>query len=100
MRENNDLYQVAHLYLLRNFEEVAVKSDELLQLPMEELFVVLNDDLLNVKDEYLVWECILRWIKNDAETRKISLPKLLTSIRLGCLHATVSLAIKIRVYDL
>lgn len=65
-----------------------MKSEELLHIPMEELFVVLNDDMLNVKDEYLVWECILRWIAFDPDTRKFQLPKLLTSIRLGCLHAS------------
>lgn len=82
---------MAHLYVLRNFEEIAVKSDELLELPVEELFTILNDDLLNVKDEYLVWQCILRWIEYDEETRKSQIPKLLTAIRLGCLNAAVCL---------
>lgn len=82
---------MAHLYLLRNFEEVAVKSEELIQMPTEELQAILNEDLLNVKDEYLVWECILRWIEYEPETRKMEMPKLLSSIRLGCLNATVSL---------
>lgn len=90
MREKNDLYEVAHLYLLRNFEDVAGKSLELLQMQMEELFVILNDDQLNVRDEYLVWEFVLRWIDWDPESRKKHLPKLLRSIRLGCLQATVS----------
>lgn len=90
VRENKDLYEVAHLYLLRNFEEVAVKSDELLQMSADELYAILNDDLLNVKDECLVWQCVLRWIEYDRETRKVEMPKLLSSIRLGCLNATVS----------
>lgn len=85
------MYQVAHLYLLRNFEEIALKSEELIQMPMEELHAILNDDLLNVKDEYLVWECILRWVEHDRESRQIEIPKLLSSIRLGCLNATVTL---------
>lgn len=89
VRENKDLYKVAHLYVLRNFEEIAVKSSQLMELPVEELYSILNDDLLNVKDEYLVWQCILRWIEHDRETRKMQISKLLSAIRLGCLNATV-----------
>lgn len=79
------------MYLLRNFEEIALKSEELIHMSAEELHTILNDDLLNVKDECLVWECILRWIEHDREARKVQIPKLLSSIRLGCLNATVSL---------
>lgn len=81
---------MAHLYLLRNFEEVALKSEELIQMPLIELQAILNDDFLNVKDEYLVWECILRWIEYDRESRQKDVPTLLQSIRLGCLNAQVS----------
>ncbi|XP_037037306.1 kelch-like protein 10 isoform X2 [Bradysia coprophila] len=88
VRENKDLYNMAHLYVLRNFEHVAANSEQLMELPMEELYTILNDDLLNVRDEYLVWQCILRWIEYDRETRKMQIPKLLSAIRLGCLNAT------------
>lgn len=91
VRENKDLYKVAHLYVLRNFEEVAVNSEQLMEMPMEELFTILNDDLLNVKDECLVWQCILRWIEHDREARQAHIAKLLSAIRLGCLNATVGL---------
>ncbi|KAJ6634958.1 Kelch-like protein 10, partial [Pseudolycoriella hygida] len=86
LRKNKDLHQVAQLYVLRNFEDVAVESEELLQMSSEELGTVLANDFLNVKDENLVWKCILHWIDYDAETRKGKIADLLPCIRLGCLN--------------
>lgn len=80
---------MAHLYVLRNFEQVAVQSKELMQMTAVELYDILNHDLLNVKDEYLVWECILRWIDFSRDNRVAQMPKLLSAIRLGCLNAVV-----------
>lgn len=60
----------------------------LLQLPMEQFFFVLNDDLLYVK--YSVW------IRYDADFRKINVPKLPSSIL--SLHNTVNLAFQIHVF--
>ncbi len=88
------MYRVAHHYVLRHFEEIARLSEQLIQMPVDELHAILNDDLLNVKDECLVWECILRWIEYDRDTRHLHMAKLLSAIRLGCLNATVSLYTK------
>ncbi|XP_037046582.1 kelch-like protein 10 isoform X2 [Bradysia coprophila] len=81
-----DLYAKAKLYVLRNFEEVVAKSDELLDISIDELYQIMNSDLLNIKDEALAWEGILRWIKYDADQRIQHVPLLLTTVRLGILQ--------------
>lgn len=75
---------------MRNFEEVAAKSDELLDISIDELYQIMNNDLLNIKDEALAWEGILRWIKYNAEQRIQHVPLLLTTVRLGILQFQVS----------
>lgn len=85
-----DLHAKAKLYVLRNFEEVVAKSDELLDISIDELYQIMNNDLLNIKDEALAWEGILRWIKYDADNRMKHVPLLLTTVRLGILQFQVS----------
>lgn len=85
-----DLYSSAKLYVLRNFEEVVAKSDELLEISINEIFNIINNDLLNIKDESLAWEGILRWIAFDPDKRIHFVPLLLTSVRLGILEFQVS----------
>jgi hypothetical protein len=38
-----------------------------------------------VKDEKVVWECILRWINHDPDNRKGHIAGLLKGVRLGLL---------------
>lgn len=70
---------------------VAVKSKELLELTMEDFFEIVNDELLNVKDEQSVWECCIRWIDFDPENRTKHLTKLMRGVRLGLLTNSVSI---------
>lgn len=85
-----DLYAKAKQYVLRNFEEVVTKSDELLEISIDELYHIMNNDLLNIRDESLAWEGILRWIKYDPHLRMQHVPLLLTTVRLGILDFQVS----------
>ncbi|KAJ6644555.1 Kelch-like protein 10 [Pseudolycoriella hygida] len=80
-----DLYERSKLYVLRNFEEVVAKSDELLEISVEDIFKIVNNDLLNIRSESLAWEGILRWIQYDANRRTQYVPLLLTTVRLGTL---------------
>lgn len=66
------------------------KSEELLEISIAEMFHIMNSDLLNIKDESLAWEGILRWIKYDSDQRIQYVPLLLTTVRLGILEFQVS----------
>ncbi|XP_037046810.1 kelch-like protein 10 isoform X2 [Bradysia coprophila] len=82
----DNLLPKSKLYLLRNFEEVATKSDEIVDISLSDLQEILQDDLLNIKDECIAWECAVRWIKYDPEERKQHVPLLLQTVRLGILQ--------------
>lgn len=82
------LEKVAEVYLLRNFTEVSVQSEELLQLKLEDFKFIVSHDDLNVKSEETVWEAILRWIDYDPENRKKHIVTLMQTIRLGLLETT------------
>lgn len=69
---------------------MATKSNELLEISIEEIFNIMNNDLLNIKDESLAWEGILRWVKYDRENRMEHIAMLLSTVRLGILEFQVS----------
>ncbi|XP_052241378.1 kelch-like protein 10 [Dreissena polymorpha] len=71
--------------VLQNFAHVAVHSNEFLQLSADELADIMSRDELNVRNEELVFDAVLRWIDFEPERRKSSIPKLMRSIRLGLL---------------
>jgi hypothetical protein len=79
----SQLQSDASCYLLRHFEEVSQQSEELLELPLEDLQAIFGADRLNVKNEKVVWECVLRWIDHDTNNRKGHIVDLLKNIRLG-----------------
>jgi kelch-like protein 10 len=39
-----------------------------------------------VKNEEVVWDCVLRWINHDKENRKVYIVELMKKVRLGRLH--------------
>jgi kelch-like protein 10 len=61
------------------------QSEELLELSVEELQAVVGADELNVKNEKMVWECVLRWIDHDTDNRMDHIVDLLKNVRLGLL---------------
>ncbi|XP_021925311.1 kelch-like protein 10 [Zootermopsis nevadensis] len=82
-----DLETRARRFVALNFVELSQKSEELLELPVEELQAVIDSDELNVKDEKFVWEFILRWINDDPDNRKGHIAGLLKGVRLGLFEA-------------
>jgi kelch-like protein 10 len=84
---------------MRRITEVSKQSEELLELPVKELQVIVGADEMNVKNENIVWECVLRWINHDTDNRKGHIVDLLKNIRLGLLdrnflHENVSVPLK------
>jgi hypothetical protein len=72
----------AHCFMMRNFVQVSQQSDELLELPVEELKAIIGADELNVKSEGDVWDGVLRWINHD-KNRKGNIVELIKKVRLG-----------------
>jgi hypothetical protein len=82
---SSQLESDARCYLMSHFVKVRQQSEELLELPVEELHAIVGADELNVKNESIVWECVLRWIDHDTDNRKGHIVDLLKNIRLGLL---------------
>ncbi|XP_070497155.1 kelch-like protein 10 [Chironomus tepperi] len=72
-------------YILENFVHIACVSEELLNLNVDDFYTMINDELLNAKDEHVVWEAVLRWIDFNPESRAKHLAKLMNGVRLGLL---------------
>lgn len=80
-----ELEAVTTKYIMEHFLDVATKSYELLNLSHEEMVTILDSDVLNVKNEETVFECLIRWINYDPPRRKHHILSLLKTVRLGLL---------------
>jgi kelch-like protein 10 len=77
----------ARCFVMSNFVQVSQQTNELLELPLEELQAIIEADELNVKSEEVVWDCVLRWINYDAANRKDHIAMLIKRVRLGLLDS-------------
>jgi len=68
-----------------NFTEISIKSEEFLELDLEQLILILNSDELNIKSEEAVFDAVIRWIDYKIDERKINIIDLLKCVRLGLL---------------
>jgi hypothetical protein len=59
---------------MHNFVQVSRQSDELMGVSAEEL---------HVRNEQMVWACVLEWIKRDPVGRKGHLAELMKNVRVG-----------------
>ncbi|KAM4607414.1 kelch-like protein 10 [Polymixia lowei] len=82
-----DLRDKAYLFILHGFEEMVRVSEEFLELSLQQLAGILGKDELNVKQEVVVFETVLRWITHLPEERKGHIAVLLPKVRLGLLTA-------------
>ena len=73
----------AYLYLLQRFEEVARVSEEFPELSLEQLEGLLGEDGLNVAQEEVVFEALLRWISHAHEERRGHIAQLLLKVTPG-----------------
>ncbi|XP_048857678.1 kelch-like protein 10 isoform X4 [Brienomyrus brachyistius] len=79
----NELHQSAFKFLLKNFKEVAITSNEFLELTLEELCDIMERDELNVREEDVVFHAILRWIEHEPATREAHISVLLPKVRMA-----------------
>lgn len=75
------LRQTAYMFILHNFEELIKVSTEFLDLSIDELTDIIEKDELNVKQEEVVFDAILKWITHDPWQRRQHIPILLSKVR-------------------
>ncbi|XP_028294990.1 kelch-like protein 29 [Gouania willdenowi] len=80
-----ELHNMAKAFALQNFPEVA-GQEEILGVSKEDLVAYLSNDSLNTKAEELVYETIIKWIKQDTTSRVQHLSELLAVVRLPFIH--------------
>ncbi|XP_048852916.1 kelch-like protein 10 isoform X1 [Brienomyrus brachyistius] len=79
----NELHHSAFNFILKNFKEVAISSNEFPELSLEQLSDIIEQDELNVREEDVVFEAILRWIEHKPATREAHISVLLAKIRMA-----------------
>ncbi|KAM6992739.1 kelch-like protein 29 isoform 1-T2 [Tautogolabrus adspersus] len=80
-----ELHNMAKAFALQNFPEVA-GQEEILSVSKEDLVSYLSNDSLNTKAEELVYEMVIKWIKQDPDSRVQNLSELLAVVRLPFIH--------------
>ncbi|XP_056284082.1 kelch-like protein 29 isoform X3 [Pseudoliparis swirei] len=80
-----ELHNMAKAFALQNFPEVA-RQEEILGVSKEDLVAYLSNDSLNTKAEELVYETVIKWIKQDPDSRVQTLSDLLAAVRLPFIH--------------
>ncbi|XP_038635478.1 kelch-like protein 10 [Scyliorhinus canicula] len=82
-----ELRHKAYMYILHHFEEIVKVSEEFLELSAFELRDIIEKDELNVKQEDVVFDAILKWIAQDPDIRKKCIVILLPKVRLALMNA-------------
>lgn len=77
-------------YILYNFIRIIEINKEIFDLPCDDLYDLITDDILNVHAEETVWEFCLRWIEYDEQNRMQFTMKLLQGIRFGLMNLNVN----------
>ncbi|KAF7657541.1 hypothetical protein LDENG_00025230 [Lucifuga dentata] len=88
------LIHEAYLFILHNFGEASASSD-FLQLSLQDLISIIEEDRLQVKQESIVFEAVLRWIDHSSEERGAYISQLLSKASEGW---TVRLALMTQDY--
>lgn len=74
----------ARNYACERFQLIS-RDEDFLQLLPSELAAILTNDNLNVETEETVFEALMNWVSQDAESREKELPGLLDCVRLRLL---------------
>lgn len=61
----NELNDEATQFIMRHFVEISKVSEEMVNLQLVEMVEITRSDELNVKNEEVVFESVLRWINHD-----------------------------------
>lgn len=75
-----DLWKKASLFILRHFQDVADFCPEFYTLPEEQLESFIENNELNVREERVVFEAVLRWINHAPDERRRLFPTLMSKV--------------------
>lgn len=67
-------------YILQDFENICLVSQELQELSVQELITIIESDHLNVKKEEAVFEAVIRWIIHLPDQRQKLISMLLPKV--------------------
>ena len=81
------LVACADNFVRNNFMDV-IKCDEFMTITVNHLDSLLASADLNVTNEIVVYEAVIKWIKHDPESRREHLPRLIGKVRLPMLPVT------------
>ena len=84
---SSELVDSASTFFCSNFTET-IENDEFLNLPAEDLALLLDSSELNVRLEEEVYEAVQHWVEHAPEDREKNLPLLLGSVRLSLLSTS------------
>lgn len=76
------LFQMCSEFVFQNFKQVS-ESEELLDLPADQLLELIADDRLRVSNEEEVYLAVLRWAYHDLEKRRSWFAELMSHVRLA-----------------
>ncbi|XP_035260120.1 kelch-like protein 10 [Anguilla anguilla] len=82
-----ELQRHAYRFILHHFEEIGYTSEEFLELTPSQLCDIIEKDDLNVEQEEVVFDTILRWIAHAKATRKSFMSMLLPKVRMALMNA-------------
>lgn len=74
-----NLIKMTEVYIQDKFMEI-VQSDTFLSMPDHILHSLVSSPDLNVENEKIVYQAVMRWIKSDEANRQIHLPNLFTKV--------------------
>ncbi|XP_035211034.1 kelch-like protein 10 [Stegodyphus dumicola] len=80
-----ELEDAANRFILSNFVDVVQESEEFLEMQVDELVLLLNSDRINVRNEEIVWEAGIQWVKHMPQERKKYVDAVMRCVRLGLL---------------
>lgn len=81
-----ELRQKVFFYILRHFEKVLECSEDFLKLSLADLYHIIENDQLSVREEKTVFEAILHWISYSPDSRKKHISQLFPKIRLALVN--------------
>lgn len=87
MHSCSKLEREAHQYALENFSSV-VDHEEFLDIPLERLVIYLASDLIDVRNEEIVYDAAMSWLRHDLPQRQPFLSQILENIRLVTVDRT------------
>uniref|UniRef100_A0A3Q3EMV0 Kelch-like protein 25 n=1 Tax=Labrus bergylta TaxID=56723 RepID=A0A3Q3EMV0_9LABR len=79
------LYELSWRMCLLHYETVRQESEDFYSLNKDKLLELILSDELEIEDEQVVFNSVLRWVRYDLEARRHHLPELLRGIRLALL---------------